>query len=151
MPTLADLSVRTETDGTLLVSSPLTRGRAAIVWFDHDGKPHVMWAVIPSYRNGLDDALILTAAAAFQQRQAVVTREPHPMETSVKETFTTAGWNTRYVDDDHGESGWFAYKGDASGTDNLLETGICLTEAGAIAIAMETWPGEFEGPDAPAP
>lgn len=63
MATLNDLSLTAGVDGTLCVSSYLTSGRAATVWFDSDSKPHVMWAVIPSYRNGLTEALILEAVA----------------------------------------------------------------------------------------
>jgi len=61
MANIGDISLREEDDGTLTVSSFLTRGRAATVWFDLDDVPHVMWAVIPSYRNGLDERLILSA------------------------------------------------------------------------------------------
>ncbi len=49
------------TDGSVDVSSHLTRGRAATVWFDLDSKPHVMWAVTKTYRNGLTDEAILAA------------------------------------------------------------------------------------------
>lgn len=48
-------------DGQVAVSSPLTRGHAATVWFSADGAPHVLWAVTPDYRNGLTEALIIEA------------------------------------------------------------------------------------------
>lgn len=61
---MKDLTLTRKEDGTIEVSSHLTRGRAATIWFSLDGQPHVMWAVIPSYRNGLSDNDVLAALAA---------------------------------------------------------------------------------------
>lgn len=64
---MADLSFRWKEDGSIDVSSHLTRGRTATVWFSSDNKPHVAWAIISSYRQGLSDEDIFTALAAITQ------------------------------------------------------------------------------------
>jgi hypothetical protein len=64
---LTDFTLHREDDGTITVSSPLTRGRAATIDFLPGGKPFVVWAVNPSYRGGLTESLVLSALAEAAQ------------------------------------------------------------------------------------
>lgn len=49
------------TGNTIDVSSYLTKGHAATIWFDLNSEPHVLWSVTATYRNGLDEKSILEA------------------------------------------------------------------------------------------
>lgn len=47
------------------------------------------------------------------------------------------GWQTRFIDDGFGPSGWYAFTGPEHEPE--LETGIFDTESEAARAAIETW------------
>lgn len=65
---LSDLSVSRGADGGLRVSTWLTQGVVATVWFDLDRRPHVMWEIFPLYRQGITEDQVLAAVEAYLAR-----------------------------------------------------------------------------------
>lgn len=74
MASINDLTVRQEGAGRFDVSSSLTRGRCATVYkFGFSDTLNVMPALIPSYMQGITEALIREAVETFiaAQKSAV--------------------------------------------------------------------------------
>jgi len=58
-----DLSFSKASENTIEVSSYLTRGEMAFIWFDLKNQPHVVWRITEHYRAGITTEMILSELA----------------------------------------------------------------------------------------